>query len=546
MSLSETGSTALILAFGGEGELAYEYTRTGSSWKQAPTVIPMPDNVFSRSIGYIPEAVFSAQGHTALLWAKFATQPQIYSERPVVARGAVGELTATTATLKETVNPAGETLTSCRFEYGTSLAYGSTQACSLLPEGSSPVSVSGPVTGLSAGTTYHFRLQVTSSAGTFNSSDGTFTTLTALATAETEEPSKPAKATLGSVTATASGGTGAVTVGSYGANVGEPPLPSSTGGYLDVYRSSAATFTQVEIKACEIGNAKALWAYGKEGWEPVSPAASLSSGCLVFTATPTSRPSVSELEGFRYKMGEPAGQFGECRAAKKSVYGESACLTVHESKGHADGKGKYEWYPAETGVCFPQKKGGFAEATCEQSDEKKGKPAGKYELANGGFSAVVGKTVLEVGSEKIECSGGTGEGELSSPEKGSETLTLDGCAEKALSCSSPGVAAGTIVSFPLEVIVLQSTEAGKFELALAAARFASFSCGGTIYTIEGATSGPLTGAVNEMSSTTQASFTNAGAQLIDLSGSSEIAVGLSTSLTTTSAQPLEVNTTRQP
>ena len=267
---------------------------------------------------------------------------------------------------------------------------------------------------------------------------------------------------------------------------------------------------------------------------------------MVFTATPTSHPSVSELEGFRYKMGEPAGQFGECRAAKKSVYAESACLTVHESKGHADGKGKYEWYPTERGVCFAQKKGEFEEDACKRVDEKKGKPAGKYELANGDFTTAVSKTVLEVGSEKIECTGGTGAGELSSPEKGQETITLEGCAQKATSCDSSGASVGTIVSFPLEVIVLQSTEAGKFELALAAAQFASFSCGATTYTIEGAATGPLTGAVNKMSSTTQASLTSAGSQLIDLSGSTEIAAELTTSLTTTSAQELEVNTTKQP
>ncbi len=300
------------------------------------------------------------------------------------------------------------------------------------------MSVSGAVSGLSAGKTYHFRLQLISPAGTFYSSDATFTTLTAFETAKTEEPSKPATATLGSVSATASGGTGAVTVGSYGANVGEPPLPSSTGGYLDVYRSSAATFTQVEIKACEIGNAKALWAYGKDGWEPVSPAASLSSGCLVFTATPTSRPSVSELEGFRYKMGEPAGQFGECRAAKKTVYAESACLTVHESKGHADGKGKYEWYPSEAGR-LPLKKGGFAEATCEQSDEKKGKPAGKIELANGGFSAVVGRTVLEVGSEKIEIQRGYGRRRTVLARKGKRSASLSTAVPRKLRAAAPRV-----------------------------------------------------------------------------------------------------------
>ena len=249
VSLSASGSKALILAFGNEGELAYEYTRTGSSWSQQGAPDEMPDGESSRSTGYIPEGVLSAEGHTALLWAKFATEPEIYSDEPVLSTGSPGELLTTSATLKGTVNPAGETLTSCRFEYGTSLAYGSTKACSPLPEGLVPVSVSGAVSGLSSGKTYHFRLQVTSGAGTFYSSDATFTTLTALATAKTEEPSKPAKATLGSISATASGGTGAVTVGSYGANVGEPPLPSSTGGYLDVYRSSSATFTEVEIKA---------------------------------------------------------------------------------------------------------------------------------------------------------------------------------------------------------------------------------------------------------------------------------------------------------
>ena len=340
--------------------------------------------------------MLSADGHTAVLWSKFSSEPQLYTDTPALATSAPGELATTSVTLKGSVNPAGETPTSCRFEYGTSLAYGSTKACSPLPEGLEPVSVSGAVTGLSAGKTYHFRLQVISPAGTFYSSDATFTTVNALATAKTEEPSKPATATLGSVSATASGGTGTVAVGSYGTSVGEPPLPSSTGGYLDVYRSTKATFSQVEIKACEIGNAKALWAYGREGWEPVSPAATLTGGCLVFTATPTSRPSVSELEGFRYKMGEPAGQFGECRKAKDAVYGESACLTPHESKGHADGKGKYEWYRAEAGVCFGQKKGEFEEGACKQIEQKKGKPDGKYERANGTFTAAVGRTVLEV------------------------------------------------------------------------------------------------------------------------------------------------------
>ncbi|MGO9489923.1 MAG: hypothetical protein ACLQBB_12945, partial [Solirubrobacteraceae bacterium] len=470
VSLSGSGSKALILAFGGEGVVAYEYTRAGSTWSQQSPRLEAPIESPGRGIGYIPEVALSAEGDTALLWSKFTALPAIYTDAPVVGIGVASELGTATATLKGTVYPAEEKVTSCRFEYGTSLSYGSTKACSVTPEGSVTVPVSAGVTGLSSSTTYHFRLAVTTAAGTFDSGDATFTTFKVFATAKTEEASKPQTATLGSVSATPSGGIGSVTVGSYSANVGEPPLPSSTGSYLDVYRSTGATFKEIEIKACELKGAKALWAYGKGGWEPVSPAATLSEGCLTFTANASSRPSVAELEGFKYKTGEPAGQFGECRAKKDAVYSEGGCLTVHESKGAPDGKGKYEWYAAVPGTCFPQKKGEFEEGACKTTYEKKGKPAGKYEVTNGSFTSSAPGAVLEVGSEKIECTGVTGTGEFFSPEKGSETLTLTGCGQKGTSCSSAGAAAGTVVSFPLEVIVLQSATSGEFELALAAAQ----------------------------------------------------------------------------
>ena len=383
------------------------------------------------------------------------SEPGLYTDTPALATGAPGELTTTSVTLKGTVNPAGETPTSCRFEYGTSTAYGSVKACSPLPEGLALVPVSGAVSGLSSGKTYHFRLQVISPAGTFYSSDATFTTVTALATAKTEEPSKPATATLGSVSATASEGTGTVAVGSYGTNVGEPTLPSSTGGYLDVYRSSTASFTQVEIKACEIGNAKALWAYGKEGWEPVEPAATVSSGCLVFTATPTSRPSVSELEGFRYKMGEPAGQFGECRAAKKSVYAESACLHVHESKGHADGKGKYKWYPSEAGEGSAQKKASSRKQPANRAMRRRARPR-EVRTRQRRLHGRGRQDGARSGRRKDRMQQWHGApGELSSPEREARRSRSRAVPRKRRA-AAPRVAAGTIVSFPLEVIVLQS------------------------------------------------------------------------------------------
>lgn len=72
----------------------------------------------------------------------------------------------TAATLRANVNPEGAELTKCQFEYGPTEKYGSVVACSTLPpKGTSSVAVSAPAKGLSAGTTYHFRIVVTDLAG---------------------------------------------------------------------------------------------------------------------------------------------------------------------------------------------------------------------------------------------------------------------------------------------------------------------------------------------------------------------------------------------
>lgn len=82
------------------------------------------------------------------------------------------------ATLLAKVNPKGGTVSDCHFEYGTSTSYGAEVPCATLPgHVSTDVSQSRNVTGLTAGTTYHYRLVVTSNAGTTKGGDVAFTTV---------------------------------------------------------------------------------------------------------------------------------------------------------------------------------------------------------------------------------------------------------------------------------------------------------------------------------------------------------------------------------
>jgi hypothetical protein len=76
---------------------------------------------------------------------------------PAVATGAASGVGRNTATLTGVVNP-GNATTSYMFQYGPTVAYGSSTNVGTVPAGSAPVTVALAVSGLEAGTTFHFRL----------------------------------------------------------------------------------------------------------------------------------------------------------------------------------------------------------------------------------------------------------------------------------------------------------------------------------------------------------------------------------------------------
>ena len=70
----------------------------------------------------------------------------------------------TTATLNGTVNPHGAE-TKYYFEYGTTVSYGSKTAEASAGSGTGNLEESKALTGLTRGTTYHYRIVATNNAG---------------------------------------------------------------------------------------------------------------------------------------------------------------------------------------------------------------------------------------------------------------------------------------------------------------------------------------------------------------------------------------------
>ena len=93
---------------------------------------------------------------------------------PLVITNPATNVASSSAALNGSVDPHGLS-TSVHFQYGTTTSYGSTTP-SQTKTGNTYQNVSANISGLSAGTTYHFRDVATNTAGTRYGADRTFTT----------------------------------------------------------------------------------------------------------------------------------------------------------------------------------------------------------------------------------------------------------------------------------------------------------------------------------------------------------------------------------
>lgn len=97
---------------------------------------------------------------------------------PDIVTGEASSVQPESATVSGTANPVGVAVTECKFEYGTSASYGQSVPCAESPAeigtGSSPVQVHANLTGLTSGTSYHYRLAAANANGTVEGEDLTF------------------------------------------------------------------------------------------------------------------------------------------------------------------------------------------------------------------------------------------------------------------------------------------------------------------------------------------------------------------------------------
>ncbi|MEI6061779.1 MAG: hypothetical protein WCR72_13825, partial [Bacteroidota bacterium] len=97
-----------------------------------------------------------------------------FANTPLIVTLDATAITGTSATLNGTVNPNGNA-TTYHFEWGTTISYGTNTTAVAAGSGTSALPVNAPISGLTGGTTYHFRLVGVNSEGTTNGNDLTFT-----------------------------------------------------------------------------------------------------------------------------------------------------------------------------------------------------------------------------------------------------------------------------------------------------------------------------------------------------------------------------------
>ena len=443
-----------------------------------------------------------AGGSFRLAGAKEQPQVQISYAQPLnppaVVTGAATELRRSTATLNATVNPEDSGVTACRFEYGTTEAYGTSVACPKKPgNGIAPVAESTGLTGLTQETTYHYRIVATNGNGTSYGADVAFTT----------HPHEPPHVT--AVTPNEGPTAGGETVTITGTELEEATAVTFNGHAASSFTVESPEQITAVTPAEPVGAGEVL---------VTTPSGTSQSGVgftvlalpVVKRIAPSNGPSAGGTTVQIYGSGFLTGSevsFGATPAASVSVVSEkqitavspaglgtvSVSVTVpHAGTSAASPAGVfgYESGAPEFGRCLSAAvvegvtAGGSIDSKCKKPSPM---TSGKYQWEPGvvktGFTGATGPVSLETTARtKVSCTTATIVGSISGAKGLSGVaIRFTGCATTAGACTTAGHSTGEIATSALEgTLGWESKARGKMLIALSPASgpFATYACAG--------------------------------------------------------------------
>jgi hypothetical protein len=135
---------------------------------------------------FLGVAVDAANHYAYASYANFAAggrkiavfDPGTSQELPTITQAPASPVAGDSATLNAKVDPETHQVSDCHFDWGLTASYGQSAPCDQDPgSGSGDVRVSAGISGLDAGTTYHFRIVAANGSGTVTMGDQTFSTL---------------------------------------------------------------------------------------------------------------------------------------------------------------------------------------------------------------------------------------------------------------------------------------------------------------------------------------------------------------------------------
>jgi hypothetical protein len=167
-----------------------------------------------------------------------------WTNQPTVATLDATAISMTSATLNGTINPNG-LATTYHFEWGTTVSYGNNTPTLSAGSGTVTLAESANISGLTAGTTYHFRIVGVNSDGTSNGNDFTFIPGAATVTTTAASAITMTTATAGG-NVTADGGSAVTARGTCWGTAANPTISGShttDGAGLGTFSSSLTGLT---------------------------------------------------------------------------------------------------------------------------------------------------------------------------------------------------------------------------------------------------------------------------------------------------------------